>query len=492
MDIGGSAPPANRYGYSTVSTEPAEPVDGYVVSCAAVRGCTGWTRNPFAMRGDSVATVGTAVGWRARWVNRENERRRTAYETAVEAWRRRDMELREFCAWTEEPEPRAETPVGLPVALDQDEVVATVQSGAELLEVTARHTAGLPAPELAVVPLEDSVRVRGLTKGVAVVDAGMAVVTDRRLILIGRLGVREWPYRQLTGVAHHPAEPFTLLHEHGPGRIRGVRVPPTAASAFRLRLTVAYAEAVGERDALRDRLDEAVVAHWRTRPAAPTPATPAEAPAAARLARPALVAAVAVLVALAGVAGAVRWSATDRPVVGMDFDGRPGATSADPDDPSQSTAVGAPLSSTAPTAGPQRDATTAPGTSGPATAPGPGSGPVTSPGPGPTDGASPTRPSGWPSASSTGGGSPSPTTGSPSPAPVDLCGAPENPYGYNYCGGSYINDPPADVCDWFDCVPTFWNGKGYVVQCEDGLVSMTGVPGGPCADHGGTRRPVYA
>ncbi|WP_446212879.1 hypothetical protein [Micromonospora sp. IBSANI012] len=442
------------------------------------------------MRGDPVATDGTTVGWRARWVIRENERRRTAYEAAVEAWRRRDIELREFCARAEEPEQPAETPVGLPVTVDDDEVVASVQAGAELLEVTARHTAGLPAPELAVVPVGDPARSPGRTRGIAVVDAGTAVVTDRRLILIGRLGVQEWPYPQLTGVAHHPEEPFTLLHEHGPGRIRGVRVPPTAASAFRLRLTVAYADAVGERDALLDRLDEAVVAHWRTQPAAPSPATPAEAPAVARLARPALVAAVAVLVALAGVVGTVRWSAADRPVVGMDIGGRPGAASIDPDEPSPSTAVGAPLSSTDPSAAPRPDATTGPGTSGPGTAPGPSVGPVTSPGPGPNGGAAPTSPSGRPSASSTGG-RPNPSTGSPSPTSVDLCGAPENPYGYNYCGGSYIYEPAADVCDWFDCVATFWNGKGYVVQCEDGLVSMTGVPGGPCADHGGTRRPAY-
>ncbi|MER6596109.1 hypothetical protein ABT214_30520, partial [Micromonospora purpureochromogenes] len=222
------------------------------------------------------ATDGTASGWRARWVTRENERRRKAYEAAAEAWRRRDNELRQLCARADEPEQPAQTPVGLPVDLDDDEVVATVQAGAELLEVTARHAAGLPAPELTVVPVADPVRSPGPTKGIAVADAGMAVVTDRRLILIGRQGVREWPYAQLTGVAHHPEEPFTLLHEQGAGRIRGVRVPTTAAAAFRLRLTVAYADAVAERDALLDRLDEAVVAHWRTQPAAPAPATPAE------------------------------------------------------------------------------------------------------------------------------------------------------------------------------------------------------------------------
>ena len=85
----------------------------------------------------------------------------------------------------------------------------------------------------------------------------------------------------------------------------------------------------------------------------------------------------------------------------------------------------------------------------------------------------------------------SPSAGSPSPSAGDRCGAPENPYGYNYCGGSYIYDPAADVCDWFDCVATFWDGRGYLVQCKDGLVSRTGQPGGPCAGHEGTWRPVY-
>ncbi|NES16419.1 MULTISPECIES: hypothetical protein [Micromonospora] len=71
------------------------------------------------------------------------------------------------------------------------------------------------------------------------------------------------------------------------------------------------------------------------------------------------------------------------------------------------------------------------------------------------------------------------------------CGAPANPYGYNYCGGDLVYDPAPDVCDWFACATNFWDGKGYVVQCADDLLSRTGLPGGPCADHGGTRRSLY-
>ncbi|SCG40270.1 hypothetical protein GA0070613_0744 [Micromonospora inositola] len=405
----------------------------------------------------------------------------------MEAWRRRHDELRQVCAWAEEPEERGEPPAGLPVPLEQGEVVAAVQPAADLIEVTARHAAGLPAPELTVVPIEDTGRSPWLPRGVAVVDAGTAVVTDRRLILVGRDGIREWAYAQLASVAHDPREPYTLLHPHDGGRIAGVRLPRAAASAFRLRLTLAYAEATGARDALLDRLDEAVVAHWRTRPADPAPAAPAEAPVVARLARPGLVAAVAVLVAVAAVAGAVRWSTADRPVVGMEIDGGPGPAPTGPSEPSPSTGVGAPVSSTAATDGPG-----APGSSRPGTAPwAPSSGPATSGAPSPTLGGPGVTPSGLPTPSGTGGPGPSPSAGSPSPTAIDRCGAPENPYGYNYCGGSYVYDPATDVCDWFDCVETFWNGKGYMVQCNDGLVSMTGVPRGPCADHGGTWRPAY-
>ena len=231
--------------------------------------------------------------------------------------------------------------------------MVAVQPAVDLIEVTARHTAGLPAPELAVVPVEDTGRPPRLPRGVAVLDGGTAVVTDRRLILFGRDGRREWAYPQVARVAHDPREPFTLLHAYGGGGIGGVRVPRAAASAFRLRLTLAYAEATGARDALLDRLDEAVVAHWRNRPATPAPATPGEAPLAARLASPALIAAVAVLVAVAAVSGAVRWSTDDPSVVGMRVNGGPEATALDPGRPSASTSVGVPVGPTTASTGPR-------------------------------------------------------------------------------------------------------------------------------------------
>ena len=299
------------------------------------------------MRGNPVtAKDGEARGWRARWVGRENERRRTAYEAALQAWRRRDEELRQLYTEAEEPTQLAETPAGLPVQLDDDEIVLAVEPAAELVEVTARHTAGLPTATLAVVPLEDGSTPQ--PRGVSVVDAGTAVVTDRRLIMVGRDEREEWPYAQVAGIAHHPGDPLTLLHAKRPGRIRGVRVPRAAASAFRLRLTVAYADATGARAALLDRLDDAVVDHWHDQPPGPTPATPADAPLTARLVRPALVTAVAVALAIAAVASIVHGSLPDRPVLGMEVDGGTGVEPTGPGVPPGSPGLGAPDSPTTP------------------------------------------------------------------------------------------------------------------------------------------------
>ncbi|MFU8870430.1 hypothetical protein [Micromonospora sp. SL4-19] len=432
-----------------------------------------------------------AHGWRARWVARENERRRAGYDTALHTWRRRDEELRRLYAEAEDPVRSAETPEGLPVRLDDDEVVLAVQPAAELVEVTGRHAAGLPPVELTVVPVEDTRRSRRQPRGVSVVDAGPAVVTDRRLIVVGRDEQQEWPYPRLAGVAHHPGEPVTLLHLHGPGRIRGVRVPRAAASAFRLRLTAAYAEATGARVALLERLDDAVMAHWQERPSVPTPATAADAPVIARLVRPALVGAVAVALAVAAVVSVVRGSLPQRPVVGMEVDRNAGV--ADPTDlffPSPATSLGAPVSSTAP--GETGRTSTTGATSGRL----PGAAPVTTAATSPAPSVTATPTAGWPpvppSPQPTGTVSSSPTpSATPSPTEPDRCGAPANPYGYNYCGGSYVYDPAPDVCAWFACVQNLWEGKGYLVQCEDGLISRTGMKRGPCAEHDGTRRPVY-
>jgi hypothetical protein len=81
-------------------------------------------------------------------------------------------------------------------------------------------------------------------------------------------------------------------------------------------------------------------------------------------------------------------------------------------------------------------------------------------------------------------------TAVPTKAP-DTCGAPSNPFGYNFCGGSLIDSPPSSFCDYFNCIPSFWEStKGYVDQCNDGTYSHSGGRSGACSDHGGERRPL--
>jgi len=67
-----------------------------------------------------------------------------------------------------------------------------------------------------------------------------------------------------------------------------------------------------------------------------------------------------------------------------------------------------------------------------------------------------------------------------------LCGAPANPYGYNFCGrGGLIYNPSSDVCVYFDCIPNFDNGTGYMVECHDAMYSMSGGRQGACSYHDG-------
>lgn len=80
----------------------------------------------------------------------------------------------------------------------------------------------------------------------------------------------------------------------------------------------------------------------------------------------------------------------------------------------------------------------------------------------------------------------------PSPAPVNLCGAPANPWNYTFCSGRLITAPPSAFCSYFTCISSFWKGTGYVVQCSDGAFSKSGGHTGVCSTHGGFKRNLYS
>jgi hypothetical protein len=88
--------------------------------------------------------------------------------------------------------------------------------------------------------------------------------------------------------------------------------------------------------------------------------------------------------------------------------------------------------------------------------------------------------------------SPTPTTAKPTPTPNDLCGAPANPYGYNFCGrGGLLFEPSRDVCTYVHCDDAFWQSDGFMVECADHAYALSGGEPDACATHRGQTRPLY-
>ncbi|MEU9504834.1 hypothetical protein AB0D32_00945 [Micromonospora sp. NPDC048170] len=383
-------------------------------------------------------TDSTGSTWRYRWVHRQNERRRREFRSADRAWRRRDDELRRLRTLAEGFQGSAAAGAGLPLGLAPDEVVFWVLPAAQLVEV--RHATVLPAPDLTVTPAPAPLRPRR-PDGVRVSDAGMAVITNRRLVLLGGRGRRDWSYGKMTGLSHDPHAPVTLMQVLDRRRTSGLMLPADVAADFRFKLTLAFADAIEQRGAVLDQLDEAIAEHAQLKPFRPQIATPAQA-------RP-----------FAFVPGGRRTVAV---AAGIALLVPAALLDTDPSDP----------------AGPEVAvaATPAPGGSAvPPVAP-----PI----------ALPTTPTKTPPAAS----KPRRGTAPPSPTPARerLCGAPANPMGYDFCGGERIRRPAAEICDWFDCAPEFWAGRGYLVQCRDGSVSLTGGRRDTCAEHDGMRRTVWS
>lgn len=282
-------------------------------------------------------------GWRIRWAERENDRRRRAYDARFAAWQRHHdhlvrlrIEAAGFLGCTQ---PRA----GLPVILDDDEVVYRVLPVADLVEVDARHGAGLPAPGLTVAT--DAAAGCALPRGVRALDTGMAVVTSRRVAFASRRGRRhEWRYTDLVGPAHHPALPLTLLHATDGRRLAGLRVPAAATVNFRFYLTLAHAAATGERAAVAAQLEAVLAAHRRARPVPPLPVHPDQAPSSGLRAGPRAALAAVVVAVVFVTLTAVGTAAPERvgPPYRADEGARGGLPTAAPPTPTGATAPAVP------------------------------------------------------------------------------------------------------------------------------------------------------
>ncbi|MDG4802698.1 hypothetical protein [Micromonospora sp. WMMD980] len=380
-------------------------------------------------------TDSTGSTWRYRWAHRQNERRQRAFRAADEAWRRRDDELRRLRTLAVSFHGSERAGVGLPMELTPGEVVFWTLPAAQLVEV--RHTAVLPAPDLTVDPDPPVLRPRR-PEGIRVVDAGLAVLTNRRLVLLGGRGRRDWTYGRMTGLSHDPAAPVTLIQVLDRRRTSGLLLPTGAAADFRFTLTLAFADAIEQRAAVVAELDELLAEHAELRPRRPAVLTPAQARFSARLPGGRRTVAVGAALALA--------------VPAMLVESNP---------PTRAGSERAAAATPAATASP------APPAVAPAVQVRPSTGP---------------EPRRSPSA---------PRGADPQPTVERRCGAPPNPFGYDFCGGQRVRRPAAEVCDWFECASGFWSGRGWLVQCRDGAISRTGGQRDVCAGHRGPRRTVW-
>jgi hypothetical protein len=88
---------------------------------------------------------------------------------------------------------------------------------------------------------------------------------------------------------------------------------------------------------------------------------------------------------------------------------------------------------------------------------------------------------------------PAATAAQATTAAAPTCGAPANPWGYNFCGrGHHITRPPSTFCRYFHCIPSFWKQtSGYVMQCQDLQFSHSGGRSGSCSSHRGNKRALY-
>ncbi|MEU7753487.1 hypothetical protein [Micromonospora sp. NPDC049171] len=377
-------------------------------------------------------TDSTGSTWRYRWAHRQNVRRVSTYRGAEKAWRRRDDELRRLRALAADFHGSAAAGAGLPMELTADEVVLWALPAAQLVEV--RHTAVLPAPDLTVALPAGPLRPRR-PDGVRVTDAGMAVITSRRLVLLGGRGRRDWAYGRMTGLAHDPASPVTLIQVLDRRRTAGLLLPTDAAPDFRFKLTLAFADAIEQRAAVLAQLDELIAEHAQLKPFRPAVATPGQARLSSFVPGGRRTIAVAAALALLVPAALIE---------------------SDPSDP---------------TGGPEVAAAATPS----------GEPVLIRPAPPALTRGTPTPKTATPA---------KPPRAAPSTTGDPRCGAPQNPLGYGFCGGTRIRKPATEVCDWFDCVPQFWAGRGYLVQCRDGSVSLAGGRSDACAEHRGVRRTI--
>jgi hypothetical protein len=213
-------------------------------------------------------------GRRARWADRENEKRQRSYRLALDRWRADEAELRAMIATARSPQSVPLPPVLPPVELREGETARWAAPGQAMVE------AQLPGP-----PGETGYRRFSLdqTRPPPALDPppypvrahGAVIVTDRRVIFRGTNKNREWAYAKLMGYTHDPDRPCTLIHVSNRKKTSGVLLDPGNAAGFRFAFTLALAEHAGDRHGFVAHLERLLAEHTRGSTTQRREATPA-------------------------------------------------------------------------------------------------------------------------------------------------------------------------------------------------------------------------
>jgi hypothetical protein len=90
------------------------------------------------------------------------------------------------------------------------------------------------------------------------VDEGMAVVTNQRVVFQGAGKTREWLFTKLIGIDHDPERGMSMLHVSNRQKASGLAYGEEISDAFRLRMDVALAHFTDDLEGLRIVLKERV------------------------------------------------------------------------------------------------------------------------------------------------------------------------------------------------------------------------------------------
>jgi hypothetical protein len=212
---------------------------------------------------------GGTMGLRA-WLDKRAEARaREAYEREYAAWQDEVRDARAYLEVAQEFEgfTKYDSPEDMPIVLKSDERVFLVLSGVGLIEPRrqrGRYEGGSHGVSLRIA---NGVSYRvGAHRGTFVegdevstlVDEGVGVVTDRRVVFQGSQQTREWAFAKLIGVQHGAG--LTMLHVSNRQMVSGLVYGNAVEDDVEFRLDLAVARFSGEVDqmisALKARVQE--------------------------------------------------------------------------------------------------------------------------------------------------------------------------------------------------------------------------------------------